>query len=139
MLCATMGLGTNGAMDIFHTVAAYDQETDSFLILDVTRFKCPPFWISVELLYQFMLPVDEYSSFFCGCCRRVIIDVDIGITVEKSIPGMVCLATLTTSSSNNNNSASCCCWWRWRWGWIIIQSSSCYQLIVSKKNDWHME
>ena len=29
-------------------LAAYNQETDSFLILDVSRYKYPPIWVKAE-------------------------------------------------------------------------------------------
>uniref|UniRef100_A0A6U2ZLC4 glutathione gamma-glutamylcysteinyltransferase n=1 Tax=Entomoneis paludosa TaxID=265537 RepID=A0A6U2ZLC4_9STRA len=46
----------------FSPVAAYDAMTDSVLVLDVARFKYPPYWISVSELYQAMIPCDEFTQ-----------------------------------------------------------------------------
>lgn len=46
----------------FSTVAAYDEETDSCLVLDVARFKYPPYWVRVEELYEAMKPVDPVTK-----------------------------------------------------------------------------
>ncbi|WP_295811799.1 phytochelatin synthase family protein [uncultured Nitratireductor sp.] len=43
-------------------VGAYDEETDSVLILDVAKYKYPPVWISVEKLHEAMMLVDEGSN-----------------------------------------------------------------------------
>jgi len=43
-------------------IAAYNQETDRFLILDVSRYKYPPVWIKVEELWQATQPVDSTSG-----------------------------------------------------------------------------
>ena len=42
----------------FSPVAALDRETNSVLMLDTARYKYPPHWIPVELIFQAMLPVD---------------------------------------------------------------------------------
>jgi glutathione gamma-glutamylcysteinyltransferase len=42
----------------FSPVAAYSKETDKCLILDVARFKYPPYWVSIEELYEAMRPED---------------------------------------------------------------------------------
>lgn len=42
----------------YSPVAAYDAETDRVLILDVARFKYPPYWVPVEDLFKAMVPVD---------------------------------------------------------------------------------
>jgi len=42
----------------YSPVAAYHAATDSVLILDVARFKYPPYWVSLEQLYEAMIPVD---------------------------------------------------------------------------------
>lgn len=46
----------------FSPLAAYDAASDSVLVLDVARFKYPPTWISVELLYQALQPHDTLSG-----------------------------------------------------------------------------
>jgi hypothetical protein len=50
-------------------LAAYDAETDSFLVLDVARYKYPPAWISFDQLFTAMLRVDSSS----GQSRGVIV------------------------------------------------------------------
>jgi hypothetical protein len=42
----------------FSPLAAYHQETDQVLLLDVARFKYAPYWVSVEDLYHSMEPKD---------------------------------------------------------------------------------
>lgn len=46
----------------FSTVAAYDAQTDSCLILDVARFKYPPYWAPLVDLYAAMEPVDPVTG-----------------------------------------------------------------------------
>lgn len=46
----------------FSTVAAYDAQTDSCLVLDVARFKYPPYWVRVEELYDAMRPLDPVTK-----------------------------------------------------------------------------
>lgn len=43
-------------------VAAYNQESDRFLILDVARYKYPPVWVSAEDLWQAMATTDSTSG-----------------------------------------------------------------------------
>ena len=43
-------------------LAAYNQETDRFLILDVSRYKYPPIWVKAEELWQAMKTVDAASG-----------------------------------------------------------------------------
>jgi hypothetical protein len=43
-------------------LAAYDQETDRFLILDVARYKYPPVWVKVEELWQAVNTIDSVSG-----------------------------------------------------------------------------
>ncbi|WP_353475287.1 phytochelatin synthase family protein [Salipiger sp. H15] len=43
-------------------VAAYDEATDSVLILDVAKYKYPPVWVSVETLHAAMMMVDTGSN-----------------------------------------------------------------------------
>ncbi|HUK08075.1 MAG TPA: phytochelatin synthase family protein [Stellaceae bacterium] len=50
-------------------LAAYDAQTDSFLILDVAKYKYPPAWVSFKKLYEGMLLVDSSS----GLSRGVVI------------------------------------------------------------------
>lgn len=43
-------------------IAAYNQEKDSFLILDVARYKYPPVWVKAEQLWQAMNTIDSASG-----------------------------------------------------------------------------
>ncbi len=43
-------------------VAAYDEATDSVLILDVAKYKYPPVWVSVETLHAGMMMTDSGSN-----------------------------------------------------------------------------
>ena len=46
----------------YSPVAALDRETNSVLILDTARYKYPPHWIPVELIFQAMLPIDVVTG-----------------------------------------------------------------------------
>jgi hypothetical protein len=46
----------------FSPLAAYDATTDSFLILDVARYKFPPVWVSTADLFAAMNTVDSVSN-----------------------------------------------------------------------------
>lgn len=46
----------------FSPIAAYHEESDQVLILDVARFKYSPYWVSVDELYGAMEPVDEATQ-----------------------------------------------------------------------------
>lgn len=43
-------------------VAAYDQDTDRVLVLDVARYKYPPVWMTVADLYRAMATIDTGSN-----------------------------------------------------------------------------
>ena len=43
-------------------IAAYHEQTDQFLILDVARYKYPPVWVKTEALWQAMATVDSASG-----------------------------------------------------------------------------
>ncbi|WP_226623290.1 phytochelatin synthase family protein [Alloyangia pacifica] len=43
-------------------VAAYDEDTDSVLILDVAKYKYPPVWVTVETLHAGMMMTDSGSN-----------------------------------------------------------------------------
>ena len=43
-------------------IAAYNEETDRFLILDVSRYKYPPIWVKAADLWQAMLTMDSVSG-----------------------------------------------------------------------------
>ena len=40
-------------------LAAYDAETDRFLILDVSRYKYPPVWVGAADLFKAMNTIDK--------------------------------------------------------------------------------
>lgn len=46
----------------FSPIGAYHAESDSVLVMDVARFKYPPYWASLEDLYQAMQPIDEATQ-----------------------------------------------------------------------------
>jgi len=46
----------------FSPVAAWDPATESVLIMDVARFKYPPHWVPISLLYEAMLRHDAATS-----------------------------------------------------------------------------
>jgi glutathione gamma-glutamylcysteinyltransferase len=46
----------------FSPVAAYHEETDSVLVLDVARFKYPPYWVSLHDIYHAMVPLDPATN-----------------------------------------------------------------------------
>ena len=46
----------------FSPIAAMDKETNSVLLFDTARFKYPPYWVPVELLFQAMLPLDPTTG-----------------------------------------------------------------------------
>jgi Phytochelatin synthase len=43
-------------------IAAYNEESDRFLILDVARYKYPPVWVEAEDLWQAMATTDSTSG-----------------------------------------------------------------------------
>ena len=43
-------------------LAAYNEQSDRFLILDVSRYKYPPVWVKAEELWQAMATVDPVSG-----------------------------------------------------------------------------
>jgi Phytochelatin synthase len=46
----------------YSPVAAYDEDTDMVLILDVARFKYPPYWVPVKQLFESMIPMDTSTG-----------------------------------------------------------------------------
>jgi len=49
-------------------IGGYHRKSDSVLILDVARFKYPPYWVPVQRLYDSMLRCDKVSSMPRGYC-----------------------------------------------------------------------
>ncbi|MGZ3456033.1 MAG: phytochelatin synthase family protein [Polyangiales bacterium] len=46
----------------FSTIAGFHRERDLALVLDVARFKYPPHWAPVSLLFEAMLPLDAATG-----------------------------------------------------------------------------
>jgi hypothetical protein len=57
---ATMSDGEGGGH--FSPLAAYHEESDSFLVMDVARYKYPPFWVHADLLCQAMATPDPCQA-----------------------------------------------------------------------------
>uniref|UniRef100_K3WV57 glutathione gamma-glutamylcysteinyltransferase n=1 Tax=Globisporangium ultimum (strain ATCC 200006 / CBS 805.95 / DAOM BR144) TaxID=431595 RepID=K3WV57_GLOUD len=53
----------------FSPIGGYHEETDMVLLLDVARFKYPPHWVKLSLVYEAMAMVDASS----GLSRGVIV------------------------------------------------------------------
>lgn len=49
-------------------IAGYHHASDSVLILDVARFKYPPYWVTIEQLWNAMLPHDKTTGKSRGYC-----------------------------------------------------------------------
>jgi len=52
------GIGQN-AMGHISPLAAYDRDSDRFLILDVSRYKYPPVWVEAEVIFAAMNTADK--------------------------------------------------------------------------------
>ncbi|KAJ3152133.1 hypothetical protein HK101_001844 [Irineochytrium annulatum] len=52
----------------FSPIGGYDEVEDKVLIFDVARFKYPPYWISLDLLWSALQPHDENTSRPRGYC-----------------------------------------------------------------------
>ena len=46
----------------FSPLAAYNGRADALLVMDVARYKFPPFWVDTELLWQAMATIDTSSG-----------------------------------------------------------------------------
>jgi hypothetical protein len=46
----------------FSPIAAYHSATDSFLVMDVSRYKFPPYWVTRQTLWKKMQTVDSGSG-----------------------------------------------------------------------------
>jgi hypothetical protein len=55
-------LGQTGETGHYSPVAAYNREKDSVLVLDVARFKYPPFWVPVPLLAEALEEIDPSTG-----------------------------------------------------------------------------
>lgn len=55
----------------FSPIGGYSALYDMVLILDTARFKYPPHWVPVELLYKAMARVDSVTGLPRGLIRYV--------------------------------------------------------------------
>ena len=46
----------------FSPLAAYNDKADDLLLMDVARYKYPPFWVDADLLWQAMATTDTTSG-----------------------------------------------------------------------------
>ena len=65
----------------FSPIGAYHRKEDKVLILDTARFKYPPHWIDLEMLYRSMCRLDPEKNLTRGW---MILDVPHGIKKELS-------------------------------------------------------
>ena len=65
----------------FSPIGAYHRKEDKVLILDTARFKYPPHWIDLEMLYKSMCRLDPEKNLTRGW---MILDVPHGIKKELS-------------------------------------------------------
>jgi len=68
----------------FSPIGGYDAKGDRVLILDVARFKYPPYWVSVESLYEAMKPKDSATGRSRGYFVMKRTDFD-GFGVERKL------------------------------------------------------
>jgi glutathione gamma-glutamylcysteinyltransferase len=65
----------------FSPIAAYDQESDSVLIMDTARFKYGAHWVQLSLLFDAMVPVDPDT----GRSRGYIMLVNPGASDSEAV------------------------------------------------------
>lgn len=46
----------------YSPIGGYNKKRDMVLVLDVARFKYPPYWVKVETLWNAMLPIDKATN-----------------------------------------------------------------------------
>jgi glutathione gamma-glutamylcysteinyltransferase len=81
----------------FSPIGGYHAPSDSVLILDVARFKYPPYWVTVELLWKAMRAIDQQSQRSRG---YFLISSQYMSSPSSSLP-------LTSPSSSPAGSSSC--------------------------------
>jgi len=57
----------------FSPLAAYNGRADDLLVMDVARYKFPPFWVDTDLLWQAMATTDTSSGRHRG---YIVVEVD---------------------------------------------------------------
>ncbi|BGP27666.1 hypothetical protein JCM10295v2_006640 [Rhodotorula toruloides] len=88
----------------FSPIGALCEEEDMVLILDVARFKYPPYWIPVSLAYDSMLPLDKATGQPRGYAVLEVAEAEPG-----SLDAPLSLAVVTLNKSSwaaLNNSLS---------------------------------
>jgi hypothetical protein len=50
----------------FSPIGGYNKKRDLVLVLDSARFKYPPFWVDIKLLYEAMKPIDPMTKMSRG-------------------------------------------------------------------------
>lgn len=68
----------------FCPIAGYHEDTDRVLLLDVARFKYPPHWVSIPLLYSAMLPIDATTGKSRGYFKIARSEDNVNPTVCKT-------------------------------------------------------
>jgi len=70
----------------FCPIAGYHEPTDKVLLMDAARFKYPPHWVSISLIYAAMVPIDPKTDKPRGYFK-------IGKSPDTILP-LVCKTTL---------------------------------------------
>ena len=73
VLVAACGSDDNEGGGHFSPLAAYNGNADDLLLMDVARYKYPPFWVDADLLWQAMATTDTSSGRHRGF---ILVDVD---------------------------------------------------------------
>ncbi|KAI8619249.1 PCS-1 protein, partial [Chytriomyces sp. MP71] len=55
-------------MGHFSPIGGYNESTNQVLVFDVARFKYSAYWVSADLLWESMLPIDESTGKSRGYC-----------------------------------------------------------------------
>ncbi|KJE97819.1 hypothetical protein CAOG_09137 [Capsaspora owczarzaki ATCC 30864] len=109
----------------FSPLAGYHEQSDSALVLDVARFKYPPYWVSIEVLWRSMLVHDPTTNKSRGyfllsklpvavsCPRRIRSWVDhthrpgsTTTTASTSFPSDASSGQATSGETANNSSSN---------------------------------
>ncbi|GAA5828275.1 hypothetical protein JCM5353_003983 [Sporobolomyces roseus] len=80
----------------FSPVGAYSPSDDKLLVLDVARFKYPSYWISVELAYDSLVPIDDAT----GQPRGYVMLKPAPKEMVGSLTGKQSLTSLTLNKSS---------------------------------------
>lgn len=82
-------------------IGAYDNNTDSVLIMDVARFKYPPHWISLSILFDAMNQIDPDTNKSRG---YVILTKNTNFVCNKNntCEWSDCCDSITNNDSSSN-------------------------------------